>query len=133
MTKKNEKLNVFVPIDEGAEVKDYLENGNTIYCDLKSDEYWTKTSLILISNAKKLSITLDIKNRLETSIKKIKIMLIKTSINFWFDFCKNDELHYIFVEAKCKVLGSKQNLEFDIKDQIKTTPFDECKFLLIDH
>ena len=127
--KRTEKGNVNIPIDTGGEVKDYLENGNVIYCDLKTDEYWINTSLNMFSNQKKLSISLDIKNRLEMPMKKLKMLLIKTGLNFWIDFCKNkiDEFHYIYVDATCKTSKAKQNLDFQIEDLAKTTQVDECK------
>ncbi len=81
--KKTEKGNVSIPIETGGEVKDYLENGNVLYCDLKTDEYWIKTSLNMFSNQMKLSISLDIKKRLEMPMKKLKLLLIKTGLNFW--------------------------------------------------
>ena len=81
ITKKTDKGIVGIPIDNGGEVKDYLENGNILYCDLKTDEYWIKTSINMTSNHKKLSISLDIKNRMEMPMKKLKMNLKKLS--FW--------------------------------------------------
>lgn len=126
ITKKTDKGNFPIPIEIGGEVRDYLENGNILYCDLKTDEYWINTSLKMRSNQKKLSISLDIKNRLEMPLKKLKMLLIKTGLNFWIDFCKNDDFHYIFYGAKCKTLKAKQILEFEIDDLVETTQIDEC-------
>lgn len=127
ITKRSDKGIVNIPTDTSGEIKDYLENGNILYCDLKTDEYWIKTSLNLFSNQKKLSISLDIKNKLNLPMKKLKMLLIKTSLNFWIDFCKNnnDEFHYIFVDSTCKTLKSKQNMEFEIEDLAKKTSIDE--------
>ena len=127
ITKKTDKGIVGIPIDNGGEVKDYLENGNILYCDLKTDEYWIKTSINMTSNHKKLSISLDIKNRMEMPMKKLKMLLIKTGLNFWIDFCKNDEFHYIYVDAMCKTIKGKLNLNFEIEDLAKTTQIDESR------
>ena len=123
ITKKTEKGLINIP--ESGEIKEFLENGSILYCDLKTDEFWIKTSLNMISGLKKLSISLDIKNRMEMPMKKLKMLIIKTGLNFWIDYCKDDDFHYIIVDAKCRTLRAKQNLEFDIEDLAKNTPIDE--------
>jgi len=131
--KKTEKGNVSIPIETGGEVKDYLENGNVLYCDLKTDEYWIKTSLNMFSNQMKLSISLDIKKRLEMPMKKLKLLLIKTGLNFWIDFCKNknNDFHYIYVDAQCRTMKSKQDMEFSIGDMSKSDQIDDSKQTII--
>lgn len=129
MTKKTEKGNKPISIDNGGEVKDYLENGNIIYCDMKAEEYWIKTSLNLLTNSKKLSISLDIKVKAEMSLLKLKYLLIKMGLNFWVDFCKNDSFHYLLLNAKCELLNAKQNMILDIGELTKKSVNDDRIFL----
>ena len=46
ITKKTEKGLINIP--ESGEIKEFLENGSILYCDLKTDEFWIKTSLNMI-------------------------------------------------------------------------------------
>jgi hypothetical protein len=97
---------------------------------LKSEEYWIKTILNLSSSDKKLSISLDIKAKVEMMLVKLKLLLLKMALNIWIDFCKNDHFHYIIIGAKLEIKNTKRNFNLDISDLTKKSSFDESKFKL---
>ena len=66
--KKTDKGNVILSIGEGQLIKDYLENGNVIYCDLKTEEFWIKTSINLITNEDSRSFISKVKKILKNKI-----------------------------------------------------------------
>ena len=94
--KKTDKGNVILSIGEGQLIKDYLENGNVIYCDLKTEEFWIKTSINLITNEKKVSFSIDLKIKADMQLMKLKYLLIKIGTNFWIDLNENDIFHFIY-------------------------------------
>lgn len=120
LTKKVEKGIVKIP--SSGEIKDYINDGDILYCDLVTQEYWVKTIIKLNSNTYKLTITLDIKFSLETILTKLKFLLLKLGINFWMDNAReqNDICHYIFTTAKFKTLKSPNNMEFNVSDLNKS-------------
>jgi hypothetical protein len=110
-----------------SEIKDVLENGNTIICDVVTNEYWVNTSINLSSTTKKLSVSLDLKLNTKMTIHKLKLLLLKTGMYFWMENCQfDDEFHYIYTSANCKTSKSKQNLEFEICDLTAKILIDEC-------
>ena len=124
--KKTDKGNVILSIGEGQLIKDYLENGNVIYCDLKTEEFWIKTSINLITNEKKVSFSIDLKIKADMQLMKLKYLLIKIGTNFWIDLTENDIFHFIFLTAKCEILNSKKNMIFDIEELKKTSHLEDC-------
>lgn len=124
--KKTEKGLQLIP-QTSHEIKDILENGNTLFCDILTNEYWVNTSINLSSNSKRLSVSLDLKLNVKMSIHKLKLLLLKTGMYFWMENCQyNDEFHYIYDSANCKTTKSKQNLDFDISDLTSKMLLDEC-------
>ena len=125
--KKTEKGIVKIP--NSGDIKDYLVDGDVIYCDLITQEYWVKTNIKILSNNTRMNIALDLKFRLETIFKKLKFLLIKLGINFWIDYSKNkeDSFHYTFNTAKFKTIRSKNNFELNINDLDKAIPVETSK------
>jgi hypothetical protein len=128
LTKKTEKGVVKIP--SSGELKDHLNGGDVIFCDLITQEYWVKTNIKIFSSYSKMIINLDLKFRLETLFKKLKFLLIKLGTNFWIDYSKgkDDSLHYTFVNAKFKTTKSKNNFEFNINDLNKSIQIESSKF-----
>lgn len=120
-----------IKIPNTGEIKDYINDGDLIYCDLYTNQYWVKTIIKLNSFNLKLTITLDIKFRLETLIEKIKFLLLKLGINFWMDYNKgmNDFSHYIFKSIHFKSFKGKSNIEFYINENAKLEDINKSKFL----
>jgi hypothetical protein len=111
-----------------SEIKDVFENGNIIFCDIVTNEYWVKASLNLSSSTKKLSVSLELKLNLKMSMHKLKLLLLKAGMFFWMENCQfDDEFHYIYVAANCKTSKSKQNLDFDISNLTAKILIDERK------
>jgi len=112
----------------GSEIKDVFENGNTIFCEIITNEYWINTSINLSSMMKSLSVSLDIKLNIKMTIYKLKLLILKTGMTFWMENCQlNNDFHYIYVSVNCKTSKSKQNLDFDISDLNINTLVDDCK------
>lgn len=105
-------------IPNSGELKDFINDGDLLYCDLTTNQYWVKTIIKLNSNYRKLTISLDIKFRVENFFNKLKFLLMKLGIDFWMDYAKEagDSFHYIFNNAKFKTLKSKHNMEFNVTD-----------------
>ena len=110
-------------------MKEYINGGDVLYCDLSTQEYWVKTVIKIHSGLSKLTISLDIKFKLETYIKKLKFLLIKLGINFWVDFSKgqHDSFHYIFTNARFRTLKSKNNIDFNVNDINKSLLIEQKK------
>lgn len=121
LTKKSEKGQI-TKIPSSSELKDYINDGDTINFDLTTYEYWIKTNIQIISTYTQLTISLDIKFKLESSFKILKFLLIKLGINFWSDYPKglDESFHYTFTNAKFKTSKSKHNFEFNINDLHKS-------------
>jgi hypothetical protein len=129
LTKKTEK-GQSLKIPSSGEMKDYINDGETIYFDLTTYEYWIKTNIKIISTYTKLTISLDIKFKLESLFKTLKFLLIKLGINFWSDYPKGQDefFHYTFTNAKFKTTKSKHNFELNINDLNKTVHFESSKY-----
>ena len=87
LTKKGEKqADILLPTT--GTIKDCITNGDIIYCDLITNEYWVKATITIsegINSSIKLMLSIDLKTRLNAQFKKFKIVLIKCAINCWLE------------------------------------------------
>ena len=132
LTKKSEK-GQSIRIPSSGEMKDHVNDGDTIYFDLTTYQYWLKTNIKIISTYTQLTISLDIKFKLESVFKTLKFLLIKLGIQFWSDYPKGlDEFfHYTFTNAKFKTLKSKHNFELNINDLNKTIHIESSIIIIL--
>lgn len=127
LTKKTDKGIIKLPIT--GEINGFISDGDIIYCDLNTQEYWVKTTIKMNSPNSNLLINLDIKFRLDTMIKKLRFLLMKLGINFWIDYVSNldDKNHYIFTSLNFKTLKSKNNIEYNVTDLKKGLSVEKSK------
>ena len=127
LTKKTDKGITKIPIN--GEINDFISDGDIIYCDLNTEEYWVKTTIKMNSGNNNLLINLDIKFRLDTIIKKLRFLLMKLGINFWIDTASQleDFNHYILTSLNFKTLKSKNNIEYSVSDLQKGLLIEKSK------
>jgi len=127
LSKKTEKGIVKLPIS--GEIDNFINDGDIVYCDLNTDEYWVKTTIKMNSGSSLLLINLDIKFRLDTIIKKLRFLLMKLGINFWIDTASQvkDYNHYIFTSLNFKTLKSKNNIDYSVSDLKKGLSIEKSK------
>ena len=127
LTKKTDKGITKIPIN--GEINDFISDGDIIYCDLNTEEYWVKTTIKMNSGNNNLLINLDIKFRLDTVIKKLRFLLMKLGINFWIDTASQleDFNHYILTSLNFKTLKSKNNIEYSVSDLQKGLLIEKSK------
>jgi len=128
LSKKTEKGIIKIPIS--GDINEYINDGDIIYCDLNTEEYWVKTIIKLKSVNSILLINLDIKFRLDTMIKKLRFLLMKLGLNFWIDTASQleDCNHYIFTSLNFKTLKSKNNIDYSVSDMIKGMSIEKSNF-----
>lgn len=116
LTRKNEKGVSRIP--STGDMKDHIRDGETLYCDLTTREYWIKTILKLTSTFFKLTVSLDLKFLVDKSLKTLKLHLIKLAINLWIDYTKglNNKFHYIISNSRFKTIKTKNDIECDLHD-----------------
>jgi hypothetical protein len=127
LTKKTEKGFLKLPIT--GEISEFISNGDAIYCDLITEEYWVKSTIKINSINTNLIINLDIKFRLESMIKKLRFLLMKLGINYWIDTVSelDDHYHYIFTSLNFKTLKAKNNIEYNLSDLKKGVSIEKSK------
>ena len=127
LTKKTEKGLLKLPIT--GEISEFISNGDAIYCDLITEEYWVKSTIKINSINTNLIINLDIKFRLESMIKKLRFLLMKLGINYWIDTVSelDDHYHYIFTSLNFKTLKAKNNIEYNLSDLKKGVSIEKSK------
>ena len=116
LTKRTDKGISKLPIT--GDITEFINDGDIIYCDLITQEYWVKTTIKMNSPYANLLIKLDIKFRLDTMIKKLRFLLMKLGINFWIDSATKleDFNHYIFTSINFKTLKAKNNIDYSISN-----------------
>ena len=100
----------FVSLPERGNIKDWLATNDIVYCDLITKEYWIKTKIKIISKLKTLNIGMELKCNLDYSFESLKILLIKTGLNFWINTEKENHFHYIFDKSTFRTQKSNINL-----------------------
>jgi len=116
LTKKTDKGIVRIPLT--GEINECINDGDIIYCDLDTEEYWVKSTIKMSSTNFNLWINLDIKFRLDFIIKKLRFLLMKLGINYWIDTASEleDFNHYIFSSLNFKTMKSKNNIDYSVSD-----------------
>lgn len=116
LSKKTEKGFFELPIS--SEISEYITNGDLIFCDLITEEYWIKAKIKLNSLYTNLLINLDIKFRLESFIKKLRFLLMKLGINYWIDTLGEleDFNSYLITSMDFKCSKGKKNIEYGMND-----------------
>ena len=97
LVKKNVK-NELIQISPEVEPMQYISNGDTVYCDLASEEYWINVKIdISISNKEFRSVTFDFKCRKEQFIRRLINLMLKFTFYFFINISlrKKNTFHYI--------------------------------------
>ncbi len=130
LSKKTERGTIKIPIT--GDINEFINDGDIIYCDLNTEEYWVKTTIKMISLHSILLINLDIKFRLDTMIKKLRFLLMKLGLNFWIDTASQleDYNHYIFTSLNFKTLKSKNNIDYSVSDLKKGMFIEKSMFFI---
>jgi len=75
---------------------------------------------------------MEIKFKLDTTLRELKLLVIKTGTNFWIDYIyqnstHNKDLHYILKNIHFKTMKSKMDLDFDIESfTSKNSQLEKC-------
>lgn len=110
-------------------IKDYFQNGDTIFFDLTTQEYWLKCKFIITTslNNYKTTVSLDIKVPISLKIKKLKMMLIQFSIIF---FCENieqiNDFHFSINKVMIKLISNLKNNSY-VNFYMDNRVFENCK------
>ena len=98
-----------IPLPMNAQLQDCIINGDVIYCDLKTNEYWIHTIItIKIDNQqliKAIHVSMDFKVRVDCAFKKFKLVIIKSALNSFVDYLHQQDnnelnlLHYIVTKV----------------------------------
>ena len=99
--------NVKTDLPKEGKVKDNINSGDIIFCNLNTDEFWIKIYFNLMTYNFKKIIKTEYKLKKKMKYKKFKLMLMKGGINFFIDNIKknnlNDFNYYLkFFEFKIK-------------------------------
>ena len=99
--------NNYRALPEEGQIKDYVNSGDILYCNLFTDEFWIKTYFNIKSHDFKVMIKTEYKLKKKMKYKKFKLMLMKGGIQFFIDNIKNTEFvdfnYYLkFFEFKIK-------------------------------
>ena len=116
---------IFLP-NKGI-IKEYLNSGDIIYCDIVSDEYWIKIYFKIIAYNYKNVVKLEYKLQKRMKFKRIKLILLKAGINIFMDELKknyiDNSFNYFLKEIKFynkKLKKSNFGYEFtDINKKLK--------------
>ena len=135
LSKKVDKNNTIL-IPARGEIKDYIFDGDVIFFDLFSKEFWIHTKIIMKSSLSNLSVNLDIKFKDDTIIKKFKLILIKLGLNFWIDFTSNSKEKNNYIISKIEYNTSKLKNYFnlntnEINENQSSINLEDCKILFI--
>jgi hypothetical protein len=90
-----------------GEIKDYVNSGDILYCNLFTDEFWITTYFNIKTHNFKIMIKTEYKLKKKMKYKKFKLMLMKGGIQFFIDNIKNTQYtdfnYYLkFFEFKIK-------------------------------
>jgi hypothetical protein len=104
---KKDKNNEKKMLPNEGQVKNFINSGDMIYCNLVTDEFWIKTYYNIQSLNFKRIIKTEYKLKKKMRYKKFKLMLMKGGIQFFVDNIKNTEYtdfnYYLkFFEFKIK-------------------------------
>ena len=104
---KKDKNNEKKMLPNEGQVKNFINSGDMIYCNLVTDEFWIKTYYNIQSLNFKKIIKTEYKLKKKMRYKKFKLMLMKGGIQFFVDNIKNTEYtdfnYYLkFFEFKIK-------------------------------
>ena len=99
--------NNYRELPEEGQIKDYVNSGDILYCNLFTDEFWIKTYFNIKSHDFKVMVKTEYKLKKKMKYKKFKLMLMKGGIQFFIDNIKNTEFidfnYYLkFFEFKIK-------------------------------
>ena len=124
LSKQNDKSKN-IPLPMNAQLQDCILNGDVIYCDLKTNEYWIHT-VITINIGKQqliktLHVSMDFKVRVDCLFKKFKLVIFKSALNSFVDYLHQQDnnelnlLHYVVTNIKF-LCDNKGEFEFDLID-----------------
>ena len=74
-----------------GEIKDYVNSGDILYCNLFTDEFWITTYFNIKTHNFKIMIKTEYKLKKKMKYKKFKLMLMKGGIQFFIDNIKNTQ------------------------------------------
>ena len=83
--------NNYRELPEEGQIKDYVNSGDILYCNLFTDEFWIKTYFNIKSHDFKVMVKTEYKLKKKMKYKKFKLMLMKGGIQFFIDNIKNTE------------------------------------------
>ena len=99
--------NHYRTLPEEGQIKDFVNSGDILYCNLFTDEFWIKTYFNIKSHDFKVMVKTEYKLKKKMKYKKFKLMLMKGGIQFFIDNIKNTKFidfnYYLkFFEFKIK-------------------------------
>lgn len=145
ITKKNDDLSE-IPIPSSGTVNEHIKNGDYIYFDLITKEYWVKTIVKLqtLNNLNEISLMFDLKLGLDMKLIEVKYFIIKCGINCWLENLENirDNLTFfifqiLFISKNKKDMGNTQTVRelFTFKSEIEChitlSPLEEQLMFLL--
>lgn len=133
LSKQNDKSKN-IPLPTNAQLQDCIINGDVIYCDLKTNEYWIHTIITITIDGKQhliktLHVSMDFKVRLDCTFKKFKLVIIKSALNSFVDYLHqqhNFELNLLHYIVKKITFTCESQGELELNDP-RNNKTDEMK------
>lgn len=99
LSKRNDQGNEII-IPNSGYLQDFIINGDIIYCDLLTNEFWIKATISMSKgtlNCHKLTMSIELKIRLDMTFARFKKILLKCAFNCWLENMKTkkDNYHYM--------------------------------------
>lgn len=72
-----------VSIPSSGEIRDYISDGDIVYCDLQADECWVKIQLNVLNCFCNFDLKFDLKVKFSLNFNKLKLILLKMALNYF--------------------------------------------------
>ncbi len=73
----------FTPVTYSGDIKDIINDGDTCYCDIYSEDTWIKAQFSIRNSLSSFVLKSSINVLLDYDMKKLKLILIKSALNYW--------------------------------------------------
>jgi hypothetical protein len=123
LRKKSDKG--FIILQQG-EIKDMLNDGDTVYCDIQTTEYWIPTKVKIENSFQVIRAKFDMKVNLEAPLETMKYTLLKSLLNFFKEklLPNYTGFHYVVNEGIIEVVNTDEKVKICLSDN----PMDIVKY-----
>ena len=119
-----------IPIPSQGMIKDFISEGDVIYCDLSSNDLWMNSQIQITWGIQSLLINFDMKFRKEILIRKLMLIFLKFGLNIFIDYSveSKDKSFYLVRNLNFKTLKSKMTFDMDLDEINNRKALDKCKY-----